>query len=125
MLLQESGLQLPFLVKKRFMKDLEEKRVDTVLIDAVCAIAARFSTDPSLRNAGNAKSADDVVDLTYRSRYGQSFARRAMTALTETFACPTLQPSKLPYSSLMSSSALIEIVACGSILDCPSEWPKI
>lgn len=83
------GCNYPFLKRDRFMHDLVKRNVDAVLVDAVCAVAARFSTNPALRNGGNAESTD-VVDSTHRSKYGQIFARRAMTALTETFACPNI-----------------------------------
>ena len=84
------GCNYPFLTRKRFMQNLEERTVDPILVDAVCAIAARFSTNPALRNAGNGTSEDRIIDPTHKSKYGQTFARRAMTAMTEAFACPNL-----------------------------------
>ena len=84
------GCNYPFLTRKRFLRDLEERKVDPILVDAVCAIAARFSTNPALRNAGNSASKDRIADPTHKSKYGQVFARRAMTAMTDSFACPTI-----------------------------------
>jgi hypothetical protein len=42
------GCNYPFLQRERFLRDLEEKRVDTILVDAVCAVVARFSSHPLL-----------------------------------------------------------------------------
>ena len=84
------GCNYPFLTRKTFTRDLKERKIDSILVDAVCAIAARFSANPALRNAGNAISKDPVSDPTHKSKFGQVFARRAMNALTETFACPSI-----------------------------------
>lgn len=79
------GCNYPFLQRKRFLRDLEEKQVDAILVDAVCALAARFSTHALLTQAAhngenNASPAD----------YGHAFAQRAKVALVDTFACPSV-----------------------------------
>lgn len=83
------GCNFPFLQGDRFMCDLEEKQVDAILVDSVCALAARFSTDPMLVGTrqieGDAEQAD-----TPPSEYGQAFAQRAKSAIADTFACPSV-----------------------------------
>ncbi|EME47367.1 hypothetical protein DOTSEDRAFT_69339 [Dothistroma septosporum NZE10] len=79
------GCNYPFLQRERFLRDLVEKQVDAILVDAVCALAARFSTHPLLTQAtgdgGNAASP---------AEYGHAFAQRAKTSLTDIFPCPTI-----------------------------------
>ena len=74
------------------MGDLKAKKVDAILVDAICAIAARFSSHPNLTKPG-----DDSTDTenpkkgqTHRSQYGRAFAKRAMSRLTESFSCPSI-----------------------------------
>lgn len=79
------GCNYPFLPRERFLRDLEEKQVDAILVDAVCALAARFSTHPLLTQMtteGGKKSSP--------ADYGHAFAQRAKSALPDTFACPTV-----------------------------------
>jgi len=76
------GCNYPFLQRERFLRDLEEKQVDAILVDAVCALAARFSTHSLLT-----QQLDDEVKAT-PAEYGHAFARRAQTALPDTFSCP-------------------------------------
>ncbi|KAK5166713.1 uncharacterized protein LTR77_008257 [Saxophila tyrrhenica] len=78
------GCNYPFLQRERFLRDLEEKQVDAILVDAVCAIAARFSTHPLLTGQTN----DDVKATP--AEYGHAFAHRAQSALIETFPCPSV-----------------------------------
>lgn len=52
------GCNYPFLQRDRFLKDLAEKRVDAMLVDAVCALAARFSTHPLLVKAAEVAAAE-------------------------------------------------------------------
>ncbi|KAK4978327.1 hypothetical protein LTR66_010643 [Elasticomyces elasticus] len=78
------GCTFPFLQRERFLRDLEEKQVDAILVDAVCALAARFSTHTLLAR----QTGDD--DETAPSDYGQAFAHRAKVALVDTYACPTV-----------------------------------
>ena len=85
------GCNYPFLQKERFLRDLEEKKVDAILVDAVCAVAARFSSDPLLTH-----SIDDSVpregekNAVRRAFRGHPFAQRAMSAVIDTFPCPTI-----------------------------------
>ncbi|KAK5107529.1 hypothetical protein LTR62_001059 [Meristemomyces frigidus] len=78
------GCNYPFLPRERFLRDLEEKQVDAVLVDSVCALAARFSTHPMITNQpheeGKARPAE----------YGHVFAQRAKTALVDAFTCPSV-----------------------------------
>ncbi|KAK8182937.1 fungal-specific transcription factor domain-containing protein [Phyllosticta citribraziliensis] len=76
------GCNFPFLQEERFMRDLEEKQVDAILVDAVCALAARFSSDPLLTRGRG----DDCAP----SERGQAFAQRAKSAIADTFACPSI-----------------------------------
>lgn len=78
------GCNYPFLQRERFMRDLEEKQVDAILVDAVCAISARFSTHPLLT-----QQASDETEIT-PAHYGHAFAQRAQIALVDTFSCPTV-----------------------------------
>ena len=84
------GCSFPFLQKERFLRDLEEKRVDAIVVDAMCAVAARFSSHPLL----SVPSGHDVpvdteneVKLAFR---GHPFTHRAMSAVIDTFPCPTM-----------------------------------
>lgn len=84
------GCNYPFLQRERFMKDLEEKRVDAILVDAVCAIAARFSTDPSLSRPSDHSTPVDEKGEVKRAFKGQPYAQRAASSLVDTFGCPTI-----------------------------------
>jgi hypothetical protein len=85
------GCSFPFLQRDRFLKDLKEKKVDTILVDAVCALAARFSPHPLLSplQARPIVGPDSQPDVK-RSDRGQPFAHRAMTAVVDALSCPTL-----------------------------------
>ncbi|WPH03540.1 Hypothetical protein R9X50_00642000 [Acrodontium crateriforme] len=78
------GCNYPFLQRERFLRDLEEKQVDAILVDAVCALAARFSTHALLKQQYH-----DENKLT-PAEYGHAFANRAKTAIVDTFACPSV-----------------------------------
>lgn len=85
------GCSFPFLQRERFLQDLKEKRIDTMLVDAVCALAARFSPHPLL-GAPQAPPIDrsqPPADIKMWDR-GQPFAHRAMSALVDSLSCPTL-----------------------------------
>ena len=74
----------PFLQRDRFLKDLEEKQVDAILVDAVCALAARFSTHHLLvQQSRDGQTAN-------HSEQGAAFAQRAKLALIDTFATPSV-----------------------------------
>lgn len=78
------GCNFPFLQRGRFLKDLEEKEVDAILVDAVCALAARFSSHHLLtQQTGSGEN-------TSPSEYGSIFAQRAQETLMHTFATPSV-----------------------------------
>ncbi|GAT23107.1 C6 transcription factor [Aspergillus luchuensis] len=85
------GCSFPFLQRDRFLRDLKDKRVDTMLVDAVCALSARFSPHPLLSppQAPTIDGSEPQIDLKKSTR-GQPFAHRAMSALVDTLSCPTL-----------------------------------
>ncbi|KAG9948191.1 hypothetical protein KCU85_g5191, partial [Aureobasidium melanogenum] len=74
----------PFLQRDRFLKDLEEKQVDAILVDAVCALAARFSTHHLL-----VQQSRDGQHVNH-SEQGSAFAQRAKVALIDTYATPSV-----------------------------------
>lgn len=78
------GCNYPFLQRERFLRDLEEKQVDAILVDAVCALAARFSTHSLLTQQSGDDSKPSPAD------YGHVFAQRAKTALVDTYSCPSV-----------------------------------
>ncbi len=85
------GCNYPFLTPSIFMRELEENRIESILVDAVCAIAARFSKNPILVDAGKIVNCDHTcIDRTHKSKYGCVFSRRATQAITDVFTCPNL-----------------------------------
>ncbi|KAJ5586445.1 Transcription factor [Penicillium hetheringtonii] len=86
------GCSFPFLQRDRFLNDLNEKKVDTMLVDAVCSLAARFSPHPLL-SPPQAPPIDHSqlpdADVNLRDR-GLPFAQRASSALVDVLSCPTL-----------------------------------
>jgi hypothetical protein len=73
------------------MRDLEEKQVDAILVDAVCALAARFSTHPMLTGKGeHHKPSETGAPKVQPSDYGQAFAQRAKSAIPDAFPCPSV-----------------------------------
>jgi hypothetical protein len=76
------GCNYQFLRKDRFLSMLREKRIEPILVDAVCALAARFSNHPIFTNEHDGK-----MKL---SEYGHVFARRAKSAIVDTFPCPSV-----------------------------------
>ncbi|KAL4809222.1 fungal-specific transcription factor domain-containing protein [Aspergillus unguis] len=85
------GCSFPFLRRDRFLRDLKEKKVDTMLVDAVCALSARFSPHPLL-SPPQAPLIDDSEPPPALKKFnrGQPFANRAMSALVNCLAFPTL-----------------------------------
>ncbi|KAJ8106038.1 hypothetical protein OPT61_g9807 [Boeremia exigua] len=73
------------------MRDLEEKQVDAILVDAVCALAARFSSHPMLARAGtlHKEPADDKASA-HHPEAGQAFAQRAKSNIPDAFPCPNV-----------------------------------
>jgi hypothetical protein len=85
------GCSFPFLQRERFMRDLEEKQVDAILVDAVCALAARFSTHPMLASNGDQpKTNENDTTRVQPPEYGQAFAQRAKSAIPDAFPCPSV-----------------------------------
>lgn len=74
------GCSFPFLREDAFVQDVESKQVDSMLVDVVCAVAARFSEDPLLDHTAP------------RSARGAPFASRskALVMQEDTWACPNL-----------------------------------
>ncbi|TVY48479.1 putative transcriptional regulatory protein [Lachnellula occidentalis] len=76
------GSNYPFLRQKSFIQRVEERSAEPILVDAVCALAARFSEHPLLSAS---------YDSSYpKSDYGHVFARRAKAAVVDTFPCPSI-----------------------------------
>lgn len=78
------GCNYPFLSKRqeKFKRLVEEKKIEPILVDAVCALAARFSDHPLLTTSHELPHP--------KSEYGQVFAQRAKAAVVDTFPCPTV-----------------------------------
>lgn len=85
------GCSFPFLQRDRFLQDLNEKKVDTMLVDAVCALSARFSPHPLLAppQAPPIDHSQPPADVNLWDR-GLPFAQRASSALVDVLSCPTL-----------------------------------
>lgn len=83
------GCNYPFLQRQRFLQDLDDKKVDAILVNAVCAVAARFSEEPILAKSDLSLPLDHAGEVK-RAFRGQPFAQRAMSAVVDTFSCPTL-----------------------------------
>lgn len=76
------GCNYPFLRRSAFIRDVEARSVEPILVNAVCALAARFS-DHQLLTASHTPTFP-------KSEYGQVFAQHAKTAVVDTFPCPTV-----------------------------------
>ncbi|KAK4148878.1 fungal-specific transcription factor domain-containing protein [Chaetomidium leptoderma] len=76
------GCNYRFLHKDRFLRALKEKRIEPILVDAVCALAARFSDQPIFTNDHDGKMK--------RSEYGHVLTQRAKAAIVDTFPCPSV-----------------------------------
>lgn len=75
------GCNYPFLNQRKFLRMVKEKTVEPILVDAVCAIAARFSDLP-VTTGGNEKMP--------RTDRGVVFAQRAKAATVDTFPAPSV-----------------------------------
>lgn len=75
------GCNYPFLKQAKCLRLVREKRIEPILVDAICALSARFSDAPIL-NGGNGN--------TPRSDRGQVFAQRAKHATVDTFPAPSV-----------------------------------
>lgn len=77
------GCNFPFLRRDKVLRMVDEKRIAPILVDAICALAARFSDNQQLAGSQGAKR--------LKSEYGQVFAQRAKAAVTDSFLCPTVE----------------------------------
>ncbi|OAX84197.1 hypothetical protein ACJ72_01429 [Emergomyces africanus] len=85
------GCNFPFLQRDRFLRDLREKRVEPILVDAVCAMAARFSLHPLLTvQPQNIEHKISTNNGRKHAHQGQPFAHRAMRAVVDALSFPTL-----------------------------------
>ncbi|SPO03545.1 related to pathway-specific nitrogen regulator [Cephalotrichum gorgonifer] len=75
------GSNFPFLRHEKFYESVKEKRVEPILVDAVCALAARFSDSAVFSRGGGSVP---------RSEYGQFYAQRAKAATVDMFPCPSV-----------------------------------
>ncbi|KAF6830927.1 pathway-specific nitrogen regulator [Colletotrichum musicola] len=76
------GCNYPFLKEDNFTRMVKEKQVEPILVDAVCALAARFSDSPQF--------AHDKDDEASHAEQGQHYAQRAKAATVDTFPCPSV-----------------------------------
>ncbi|KAK1751227.1 fungal-specific transcription factor domain-containing protein [Echria macrotheca] len=76
------GCNYPFLKEERCLRMVKEKRMEPILVDSMCALAARFSDLPIFTN--------DHDGRVTRSEYGHIFAQRAKAATVDTFPCPSV-----------------------------------
>lgn len=76
------GCNFPFLNEAKILRHVEEKRAEPMLVDSICALAARFSESPLLTGGSDKMS---------KTERGQVFAQRAKQATVDTFACPTVE----------------------------------
>lgn len=70
----------PFLREEKILRLLKEKKLESILVDAMCALAARFANFDGL----------PATVRSSRSEYGNVFAQRAKAATVDTFPCPTV-----------------------------------
>lgn len=70
----------PFLREEKVLRLVKEKKLESILVDAMCALAARFA---------NFDGVPATVGCS-RSEYGNVFAQRAKAATVDTFPCPTV-----------------------------------
>lgn len=70
----------PFLREEKTLRLVKEKKLEAILVDAMCALAARFANFDGLPATVGSS----------RSEYGNVFAQRAKAATVDTFPCPTV-----------------------------------
>lgn len=76
------GSNYPFLREERCLRMVKEKRLEPMLVDSICALAARFSELSVASNDNDGK--------TERSQFGHIFAQRAKAATVDLFPCPSV-----------------------------------
>lgn len=77
---QHLGCSHPFLREERTLRLVKDKKIESILVDAMCALAARFVAPDALPSPEEGA----------RSEYGNVFAQRAKAAIVDTFPCPSL-----------------------------------
>ncbi|CAK7230369.1 hypothetical protein SCUCBS95973_007549 [Sporothrix curviconia] len=89
------GCNYPFLREDRMLRMVREKRVEAILVYAMCALAARFSDLPIFANGsedeggGKNISGNSNAGIS-RSDNGHVYAQRAKAATVDTFPCPSV-----------------------------------
>lgn len=76
------GCNCPFLREEKCLRMAKEKRLEPILVDSMCALAARFSEMSVFTNESEGKVA--------KSEFGHIFAQRAKAATVDTFPCPSV-----------------------------------
>lgn len=76
------GCIYPFLREEKVLRLVKEKKIESILVDAMCALAARFVAPGTLPT-------ETAVEGP-RSEYGNVFAQRAKAATVDTFPCPSV-----------------------------------
>ncbi|KAH6646883.1 fungal-specific transcription factor domain-containing protein [Truncatella angustata] len=76
------GCNYPFLQQEKLVRWVKEKREEPILVDAICALAARFSDSPILNKPNSKKPS--------KADNGHVFAQRAKAATVDTFPCPSV-----------------------------------
>ena len=84
------GCIFPFLQRDRFLQGMRVKEVDEILVDAMCAVAARFSAHPSLLTPSSDKTPVNAENEVLRGFRGYPFALRVREALTGALPKPTI-----------------------------------
>lgn len=74
------GSTHPFLHEEKTLRLVKEKKIESILVDAMCALAARFLAPDTLPSPEEGS----------RSEYGNVFAQRAKAAIVDTFPCPSV-----------------------------------
>ena len=82
------GCNYPFLREQRVIRKIRDKRMEPILVDAMCALAARFCDRPTFTNGND--DGDEGGSRTPRSEYGGFYAQRAKAATIDTFPCPSV-----------------------------------
>lgn len=72
----------PCFQREIFLRELSEKQLEPILVDAVCAVGARFSMHPLLKSEVRGKNDFPC--------HGDAFSHRAMCAVVDALSCPTL-----------------------------------
>ncbi|KAL8380791.1 hypothetical protein RB595_005196 [Gaeumannomyces hyphopodioides] len=75
------GCNYPFLRREKIIRMVREKKVESMLVDVMCALATRFADFPLRANSRDPKE---------RAEYGNIFAQRAKAATVDAYPCPTV-----------------------------------